>query len=239
MKPTVLLFDIDGTLMDTGGAGRRAIERAFGHVHGRPDACASVRFGGMTDQAILRAGLDALELPVAPAAIEALVAAYLGFLEDEMARAGGCVVHPAVGDALDAAEAARAAIGLGTGNLREGARLKLGRVGLFDRFAFGGFGCDHELRAELLRIGAERGARALGARLDACRVVIIGDTPKDVAAARAIGAECVAVATGSFDVATLAACGATWAFADLAARGAIDAILAGAAAVPPLPPPPG
>ena len=88
-------------------------------------------------------------------------------------------------------------MGLGTGNIREGARVKLSRVGLFERFSFGGFGCDHEDRAALIRRGAERGAEQLGLPLSECRVVVIGDTPKDVAAALACGGECVGVGTGA------------------------------------------
>jgi phosphoglycolate phosphatase-like HAD superfamily hydrolase len=226
MRPTVLLFDIDGTLMDSGGAGRRSIERAFDRLHRRRDACDRIRFGGMTDRAIARAGLSALGIEPTPAAVDALLAAYLDALAEEL-PASKATVHAGIEAALDASAAASAAVGLGTGNLREGARLKLGRVGLAGRFSFGGFGCDHETRSELLRIGAERGAALLGASLSACRVVIIGDTPKDIDAALAIGAECIAVATGTFPLEELVACGPTRAFRDLDEEGALEALLGG------------
>ena len=90
------------------------------------------------------------------------------------------------------------AVGLGTGNVEEGARLKLDRVDLCRHFSFGGYGSDHADRAELLAIGARRGRARLGVGDGPCRVVVIGDTPKDIAAARAIGAESIAVATGSY-----------------------------------------
>lgn len=226
MKPTILLFDIDGTLIATDGAGRRAIERAFGAVHGRADACTAFSFGGMTDRAIMRGGLTALGAPADAGAIDALLAAYLPILEQEMAN-GGCRIHAGIERALDtAASRERCAVGLGTGNVREGARIKLSRVGIFHRFAFGGFGCDSEDRAELIRIGAERGAAALGLPRSECRVVVIGDTPKDIAAAKAIGAACVAVATGSFSVAELAAEGPSIAVRDLTDPAAIDALFA-------------
>jgi phosphoglycolate phosphatase-like HAD superfamily hydrolase len=110
-------------------------------------------------------------------------------------------VLPGVLELLDALEGSRGvALGLGTGNIEAGARIKLTPARLSERFAFGGFGCDAEDRAELLEAGARRGAAALGAARARCRVVIIGDTPLDVAAAHAIGAECLAVATGNFDV---------------------------------------
>ncbi len=226
MRPTVLLWDIDGTLLSTGGAGRRAMERAFARYAGRPDACESFSFAGMTDRAILRAGLDALGREVTEGAIDALLAIYVELLAEEMSLADETRVHHGVVEALDAAaRRARCAVGLGTGNVRAGAQAKLTRVGIYERFAFGGFGCDHERRDELLRIGATRGAARLAAPLEACRVVVIGDTPKDIAAAQAIGAESIAVATGPYALAALAACAPTHSFSDLGEKGVLEALL--------------
>ena len=118
------------------------------------------------------------------------------------------------------------ALGLGTGNVEAGARAKLARVALDGAFAFGGFGDDHEDRALLVRAGAERGAARLDRPLDACRVVIIGDTPRDVAAARAIGAECLAVATGGATAEVLRAAEPTRLVADLT-HPSVPAFLAG------------
>jgi phosphoglycolate phosphatase len=98
-------------------------------------------------------------------------------------------------------------------------------VGLFARFAFGGFGCDDEDRAALLWRGAERGASALGIPVSSARLVVIGDTPKDVRAAQRIDAESVGVGTGSFSAEALLAAGATVAFPSLAAPGALQAVL--------------
>ncbi|MCC6648761.1 MAG: HAD family hydrolase [Polyangiaceae bacterium] len=195
-RPTVLLFDVDGTLVSTGGAGRRAMERAFVEARGSADTL-SFSFGGMTDRAIARRGLDVGLAPVTDDEIEALLARYLARLAEELPASRGFVVHDGAEALVRAASAhAGVAVGLGTGNLREGARLKLERAGLFDAFGFGGFGCDDEARPRLLRVGADRGAAALGVEPAACRVVVIGDTARDIAAARAIGAEVVAVATG-------------------------------------------
>lgn len=229
MRPLVLLFDVDGTLVDTGGAGRRAVEAAFAEAHGRPDACRGFSFDGMTDRAIARLGLEAVGVRPDDAAIDALLATYLGHLAREVAAtaADAYRVHAGMREAVQAATARGAAVGLGTGNVEAGARLKLGRVGLSDAFAFGGFGDDHELRPELIRVGAQRGAQRLGVRVEAARVVVIGDTPKDIAAAQALGAECVAVATGAWRVEQLAAAGATWAFPALDAPGALAALLDG------------
>jgi phosphoglycolate phosphatase-like HAD superfamily hydrolase len=221
VQPTVLLFDIDGTLIDAGGAGRRAIESAFGRVTGRADACSHFTFDGMTDRAIVRAGLRAIGRPSDEPDIDEVIDAYLEALAVEIIDSSGYTTHPGVHEVLTRGEQRGFAIGLGTGNVRRGARIKLDRSGLFPRFSFGGFGCDHEDRAELIRVGALRGAERLGCAPRACRVVVIGDTPKDVAAALAIGAESLAVATGRYDVAALAASGATAAFARLDEPGAL------------------
>jgi phosphoglycolate phosphatase len=232
MKPTVLLFDIDGTLVTTGGAGRRAIVRTFAEVYQRPDACEHFHFGGMTDWAIMRAGLaaigeDVTEGPAATAAIASLLARYVLLLGEEVDRATPehYRVHRGMQAAIDAGRAAGMAVGLGTGNIEAGARVKLRRVQLEHHFDFGGFGDDSELRPELLRRGAERGAARLGVAREHARVVVIGDTPKDVAAAQAIGAECVAVATGGCSREALEACRPTRVFADLAAPGALQFVL--------------
>ena len=179
----------------------------------------------MTDRAIVRGGLARAGLAVDEAAIDAVCAAYLAALADEVPRSDGFRIMPGAAALLDAlAGRSGLAVGLGTGNLREGARIKLEHARLYHHFGFGGFGCDAEDRAALLRVGAERGARHLGARLGDCRIVVIGDTPKDVAAARAIGAESLTVETSGFTAADLRAAGATWAFPDLTAEGVFTAL---------------
>lgn len=219
MKPTVLLFDVDGTLVTTCGAGRRAVERAFELRHGSKDFL-PLSFGGMTDKAIVRNGLLALGMSFASDAaledeIDATLAFYLGVLAEEVARAQ-IRIHEGMVRAMDMADARPdVALGLGTGNIRKGAEIKLRCVNIFHRFSFGGFGDDSIDRPALLMAGARRGAEKLGVPIEDCRIVIIGDTPKDVSAAKAIGAECIAVATGMHDVAELRACEPTAVFANL------------------------
>lgn len=223
---TVLLFDIDGTLVTTGGAGRRAMQRAFAEI-GADTETLAFPFDGLTDRRIVRQGLEKLGHTVDERAIDRVLAAYVRALSEEVSQvpAERYRVHAGMRRAIGLARARGAAIGLGTGNVREGARLKLERVELYAEFEFGGFGCDAEARDQLVRIGAERGAARLGRALAECRVVVIGDTPKDVAAAHAIGAECIGVGTGSFSAAVLRESGATAAFDDLEQAGALEALL--------------
>jgi phosphoglycolate phosphatase len=228
MRPTVLLFDIDGTLVTTGGAGRRAISRAFETLHGRRDACDSFSLSGMTDRAIVRKALSIIGAEISAMAIDAVIGSYLSFLDEEVERTADAeyFVHAGMREAVAESRARQGvAVGLGTGNVREGARVKLERVGIYDQFAFGGFGCDHEDRVELIRHGARCGAQLLGAPLEECRVVVIGDTPKDVDAAKGIGALCIGVGTGNFTAAALREAGADFAFSDFTERGALDALL--------------
>ena len=226
-RPTIALFDIDGTLIVTGGTGRRSVNRAFQKLHGRADACDSFGFDGMTDRLIARTGLEAIGVAASPDAIDAWLAEYLLALADEVARADAARFRllPGMQQAISAALEANMAVGLGTGNVREGARIKLERVGVHHHFRFGGFGCDAEARPEVIRLGAERGAAELGVPLAECRVVVIGDTPRDVHAAASIGAECIAVATGSYTVEQLQASGAQYTFPDFSEPVALSALL--------------
>jgi phosphoglycolate phosphatase-like HAD superfamily hydrolase len=205
---TVALFDIDGTLMTTGGAGRRAMRAAFGEVVDAPHALDDVKLGGKTDPMILREGLEVIGRAYDAALVEQILERYLERLEAEVARSPGYHVFDGVLTILDHAHALNAAVGLGTGNVERGAQVKLARGALNDRFAFGGFGSDAEDRTELIRAGAERGAARLGRPLSECRVIVIGDTPRDVRAAHGIGAVCLAVATGGYDVSALQKAGA-------------------------------
>ncbi len=227
MTPTIVLFDLDGTLVSCGGAGRRAIARAFGALHDRPDACDAFSFDGMTDQTIARQGLTAIGVTAHDERIGALLARYLEALREELGQLPEAryVVHAGAREAVAAATARGFAVGLGTGNVREGARLKLQRADLVEAFAFGGFGDDAEARPELVLRGAQRGAAHLGVPLARARVLVVGDTTRDVHAAQAIGAACLAVATGGTPLEALRAAGATWAFSSLAAPGALEALL--------------
>lgn len=218
MKPLVVLFDIDGTLVSCDGAGRRAMDAAFAEVTGDAEALAAIQFAGMTDRSIVRAGLRARRAAGRgggldgsaedDATIDAVLMRYLSVLPSILAEQVPRVLAgaPALVDLLLRRD--NAVVGLGTGNLAAGARHKLGAVGLWDRFSFGGFGSDREERPALLEVGAQRGAAQLGVDRRAAEVVVIGDTPADIGAARAIGARCLAVSTPRFTVAALDDAGA-------------------------------
>lgn len=224
-QPTVLLFDIDGTLISAHGAGRRAFERAFADLAG-PGEHLDFSFAGMTDRGIARQGLVAAGVEPAEGTIDAVLDAYVRSLAEMMETWTKYTVFSGVVEVLDALDdQPKIAIGLGTGNVERGARIKLARGGLDARFDFGGFGCDAEDRAELIGIGARRGADRLGVALEHCRVVVIGDTVRDVAAAQAIGADCLAVATGGVDLAELTSRGATHCVADLTDPSVLDHLL--------------
>jgi phosphoglycolate phosphatase-like HAD superfamily hydrolase len=225
-QPTIVLFDIDGTIVTTGGAGRRAITRSL-------DACGldvttDFSFAGMTDRGIIRRALGDGGRRVTETAIDVVLAPYLELLQDEVNAASDddYRVHRGILEAIDAAHAAaHIACGLGTGNIEAGARIKLARVGLGERFAFGGFGDDAEDRAALLRAAAERGAERLSTPHQYCRVVVIGDSPRDIRAAHAIDAECIAVSTGVIAAEELARYQPDLLVPDMAAPGAIEAML--------------
>lgn len=226
-RPTVLLFDVDGTLIDSGGVGRWAMEEAFASVYGREEACLSFAFDGMTDYAIARQGILALGLEPLRHLLEQLIEIYLKFLEEALATGHLQLpsILPEMKEVVRRARDLGMAVGLGTGNVFRGARLKLESVHFFEDFVFGGFGNDSEIRSELIQIGARRGAAQLQMPLENCRIVVIGDTPHDVRAAQAIGAECIGVGTGRFSPEILMQAGATFAIPNFNHPTALKALL--------------
>ena len=223
--PTVYLFDIDGTLITSGGSGRRAIIHSFEKALDRGGVALSFSFAGMTDRMIVRQGLAELGLPISEDAIDTILSDYLTTLEQEIRESDRYGLHPGVRAALDSlVNQENVALGLGTGNVEAGARIKLEPVNLNHYFDFGGFGCDAEAREALILRGAERGAEKLGLAREDCRVVVIGDTPRDIHAARAIGAQCIAVSTGGATAEELAANDPDWLFSDLTADGVLEAL---------------
>ena len=220
-QPAVVLFDIDGTLITSGGAGRQAIILAFEQWLGRKDVTLDFSFAGMTDRLITRRGFECLGLPVDEPDIDAFLDVYLGILKSSVQTASTYGIHPGMVEALEQLKREpNVALGLGTGNVEVGARIKLERMNLNAYFAFGGFGCDGEIRSDLIAAGIVRGRERLGAP-DA-PALIIGDTPSDVQAAHANGARCLGVATGGATRAALEASGADAIVDNLGEPGALD-----------------
>jgi len=221
----VLLFDIDGTLVSAGGAGRRALERAASAVYGPSslEVLASIRFDGMTDLLILRETCARLGRPFRPAECSRIFEVYVAALAEELPR-GRYQVYAGVPALLDALARAGALLGLGTGNVRGGAIAKLAHGGLHHHFGFGGFGEDGESREEILRAALARAGESTGTRVAPEDAIVIGDTPRDVEAARAVGCGAVGVATGRFSREVLRSAGAHVVFETLADEGALEAL---------------
>jgi phosphoglycolate phosphatase-like HAD superfamily hydrolase len=226
VRSTIALFDIDGTLLRAGGAGRHALEWAVGEVLGAHDDAAfeRVEFAGRTDPWIVAEGLANRGVAADGDVIGEVLRRYVERLPRELELAAAFEVLPGAEELLSIlAGRDDLALGLGTGNTERAAYAKLARGGLDSFFAFGGFGSDHLERAELLRVGLERGLRH-APNGGTARAVVIGDTPHDVQAARAIGADCIAVSTGSYDAATLEAAGAEVVVDDLRAPEVLRAL---------------
>jgi phosphoglycolate phosphatase len=216
----LLLFDIDQTLVNTGGAGLRALDRACFKLFALEKAMDGISPHGKTDPAIareiLRVRLGLAADSVVPALISSTLEAYTGFLEEEVQTSPAYRVLPGIAAMLDEMLPRRdVMLGLATGNIEPGARIKLERGNLNRYFTFGGFGSDSEDRAELVRRGAEKAADKNGARIAPSNVFVIGDTPLDIEAGRSAGFNTVGVATGSYSVHQLLDSGATIAVADL------------------------
>jgi phosphoglycolate phosphatase-like HAD superfamily hydrolase len=191
----VCLFDIDGTLISSAGAGKAALEAALAEEFGLADTTHDLVLSGRTDLSILCDLLRTFDIPDTPANRLRLRGAYLRCLPACLAGCQGRVL-PGIASLLEALRArGDVALGLLTGNVREAARLKLGHFGLFEHFAFGGYGDVHLDRDDVAREALAEARRHAGA-VDPRRVWVIGDTPLDVRCARAIGARAVAVVTG-------------------------------------------
>ncbi len=192
----VILFDIDGTLVRTGGAGKAAMEDALRDAFGVAEIVDTVPYSGRTDRAI---GLDLLTahgVDPTPDNQDRLHRGYLERLPEALKRYRG-EVCPGVGDLIaDLHPRDGVVLGLLTGNVRAGARHKLGHFGLWDYFHFGGFGDEHYDRDDVARSALAEVQRHAGRQVDPASVWVVGDTPLDVRCARAIGAKAVAVATG-------------------------------------------
>jgi phosphoglycolate phosphatase len=202
----LLLWDIDGTLLTSSGAGMRALEVALTRVFGLQGSLADIEYAGRTDRWILRQVFAKFDLPASEENFARYIEGYIAELPAELARSTARVL-PGIPSLLDQA-AARPDItqGLLTGNLRRGAEAKLGRFDLWRFFPFGAFADDNEDRARLGPRALDRAqAHRPGTVFQAECIWVIGDTPHDITCGQAFGARTLAVATGNFTTDALAA----------------------------------
>lgn len=216
----VVLFDIDGTILRSGGVGRIAMERALTSVFGSPGST-EYHYDGKTDRQIVRETmkLEGLTDDEIDARMSELLDEYLAGLHAELGHPGRTVhVFPGVREILDELEQQEnVMLGLLTGNIEPGARAKLGAAGIdITRFKVNAFGSDHEHRPELPAVAQRRAASMLGKEIQGDRLIVIGDTPADIRCGESIGARAIGVATGRYSVEDLASHGAYAVFETLA-----------------------
>ena len=216
----LVLFDIDGTLLWSDGAGRGAIRKALLSEMGTTGPIDDFRFDGKTDPQIVRDLMIAAEHPKANSEehVQAVCDRYVELLSDELADTSRNVrALPGVVKLLDSLEELPdLVVGLLTGNVLDGAKLKLRAAGIdFARFRVGAFGSDSAAREELPSFAAERAAELMGELPSGDQIVIIGDTPADVTCGAGVGARAIAVATGAYTVDELIRAGASAVFEDL------------------------
>lgn len=212
----LVLFDIDGTLLHTGGVGIKAFARAFSSEFGIHDGTERMKFSGRTDVSLVREVFTNNRVEESKANFDRFFAAYVGWLREMIVdcHGGAC---DGVLDFIRALEAQTdpPAIGLLTGNIKAGARIKLERFNLWEKFPFGGFADDDEHRDRIAAVAHARGNQHIGRTLRGEEVLVIGDTPLDIRCARAIGARVIAVATGGASVEELVTHKPDWLAPDL------------------------
>lgn len=219
----LVLFDIDGTLIHTHSAGVKAFGRAFHQTFGVDGAHEGVRFAGRTDTGLLRELCERNRVVPTQGNCREFFDHYVFWLDHLLHQLGGGALT-GVWKFIADLRALRQppAIGLLTGNIRLGAEIKLRHFSLWDHFVTGAFGDDHEDRNQLAAIARQRGERLVGRKLQGDEILVIGDTPLDVACANAIGARCLAVATGGSTFEELCSRRARWTVKDLRSISALE-----------------
>lgn len=212
----LILFDIDETLIDSGQAGSMALNIAFKNLFSINNAFNDISMAGKTDIQIMKEGLSKHGLASNNGIIPAIVEAYLKYLSIEINNVHKCL-KPGIMEAVETIKNDNDSFTLGllTGNIERGARIKLEPFGLNPYFASGAFGSDHEDRNSLLPIAVKRFNKIIGKTIGFNDCVIIGDTPRDIYCAKPYGAKCIAVATGHYLESALKKAGADIVMTDL------------------------
>jgi phosphoglycolate phosphatase-like HAD superfamily hydrolase len=214
----LVLFDIDGTLVRTGGAGVKAFAKVFAAEFGATDGFERLKFAGRTDVSLVREFFGFHHIPATRENFERFFERYVFWL-DHILRESQTAVCAGVREFIQGLRVLPSPplLGLLTGNIRLGAEIKLRHFRLWDVFATGAFADDHEERSQIAAIARGRGAKMLKEDLKDDQVLVIGDTPLDIACARAINAKVLAVATGGASLEELQRHQPDWAVADLRA----------------------
>ncbi|HYE31360.1 MAG TPA: HAD hydrolase-like protein [Methylomirabilota bacterium] len=219
----LVLFDIDGTLIRTGGAGVKAFERTFATEFNLPGAVEGINFSGRTDPSIVREAFLRRGITPTEQHFQVFYDRYVFWLDELLHQLDGAPC-PGVETFIDDLHhlPKPPVLGLLTGNIRLGAEIKLRHYNLWRHFHTGGFGDDHEDRNTLAAIAKKRGGELIGARLSDDEVLVIGDTARDIECGQAINARVLAVGTGLYSPDQLSVHKPTWAVADLCAISAAE-----------------
>ena len=220
-KTRLLLFDIDGTLVNTGGAGVEALKLIMHHRFGAKDDLRDIEIAGKTDRAIIHDILRKYRVDPTEENITSFAREYINGLPLSLSRAHGRVL-PGIQQLLERLKPqSHIVLALLTGNLQQGAKLKLRHYGLWKFFEFGAFADDHHDRNELGAFAKKRAQLKHGHDFDAADIDVIGDTNHDVACGNAFGARTIAVATGSWSRQRLQGCAPDFLFDDLSDTDAV------------------
>src|SRR2546426_4274548 len=198
MQKRLLLFDIDGTLIHSGGAGVEALKRALTERFGIKDALHDIEIAGMTDSGIVISILNKHQIPATNENIAAFLDSYVHFLSLELPRRAGKLL-PGVLELLEKLKARpNLVLALLTGNVSRGAQLKLEHYGVWHFFEFGAFADDHHDRNQLGPFARARAKEKHSREFSTSEIDVIGDTPRDIACGKAFGARTIAVASGTW-----------------------------------------
>src|SRR3954471_2751336 len=208
-RPQAVLFDVDGTLISTGGAGAASCRHAFDELHGIPADIGQFTDAGITDPTVARLTFEsAVGHKPSPPELAAVMAAYLDWLPHEVEKSEKYRVLDGAEETLRRLGREGVLLGITSGAVEAAAHIKLSRAGFNRYFPFGGYGSDSEDRIELTRRALERGGRPVGGEVDPARCFVVGGTPKDIEAGHGAGCLAIGTATGHYSADELRDAGA-------------------------------